>query len=144
MNKEFNKGLLLAGFGSFWWGFFGVLYFKYIAFIGHIELVIHRCLWTTFTLVITTFLFSKWSIFFKIVRSKKNLSKLVPHKDFNSFKENYFRLERIKISKELSSSELEKLIIEDIEEMLSVINDKMNILFRGRYGYKRWNYYGWY
>ena len=23
MNKEFNKGLLLAGFGSFWWGFFG-------------------------------------------------------------------------------------------------------------------------
>ena len=73
MNKEFNKGLLLAGFGSFWWGFFGVLYFKYITFIGHIELVVHRCLWTTFTLIITTFLFSKWSIFFKIVRSKKNL-----------------------------------------------------------------------
>jgi len=39
MNKEFNKGLLLAGFGSFWWGFFGVIYFKYIAYIGHIELV---------------------------------------------------------------------------------------------------------
>ena len=58
MNKEFNKGLLLAGFGSFWWGFFGVLYFKYITFIGHIELVVHRCLWTTFTLVITTFFFS--------------------------------------------------------------------------------------
>jgi len=34
MNKEFNKGLLLAGFGSFWWGFLGVLYFKYITFIG--------------------------------------------------------------------------------------------------------------
>ena len=63
MNKEFNKGLLLAGFGSFWWGFFGVLYFKYIAFIGHIELVIHRCLWTTLTLIITTFFFSKWNIF---------------------------------------------------------------------------------
>ena len=47
MNKEFNKGLLLAGFGSFWWGFFGVIYFKYIAYIGHIELVVHRCLWTT-------------------------------------------------------------------------------------------------
>ena len=73
MNKEFNKGLLLAGFGSFWWGFFGVLYFKYITFIGHIELVVHRCLWTTFTLVITTFLFSKWSIFFKIIKSKKKL-----------------------------------------------------------------------
>jgi chloramphenicol-sensitive protein RarD len=73
MNKEFNKGLLLAGFGSFWWGFFGVLYFKYITYIGHIELVVHRCLWTTFTLIITTFLFSKWNIFFKIVKNKKYL-----------------------------------------------------------------------
>ncbi|WP_440614374.1 EamA family transporter RarD [Candidatus Pelagibacter sp. HIMB1748] len=73
MNKEFNKGLLLAGFGSFWWGFFGVLYFKYITFIGYIELVVHRCLWTTLTLILTTFFFSKWDIFFKIIKSKQNL-----------------------------------------------------------------------
>ena len=73
MNKEFNKGLALAGFGSFWWGFFGVIYFKYITFIGHIELVVHRCLWTTLTLIITTFLFSKWHVFFKIIKIKKNL-----------------------------------------------------------------------
>ena len=73
MNKDFNKGLLLAGFGSFWWGFIGVLYFKYITFIGHIELVVHRCLWTTFTLIITTFLFSKWHIFFDIIKNKKYL-----------------------------------------------------------------------
>ena len=73
MNKEFNKGLLLAGLGSFWWGFLGVLYFKYITFIGHIELVVHRCLWTTFTLIITTFLFSKWYIFFDIIKNKKYL-----------------------------------------------------------------------
>ena len=73
MNKEFNKGLLLAGFGSFWWGFFGVIYFKYIAYIGHIELVVHRCLWTAFTLILTTFFFSKWNIFFKIVKNKLNL-----------------------------------------------------------------------
>jgi chloramphenicol-sensitive protein RarD len=73
MNKEFNKGLLLAGFGSFWWGFIGVLYFKYIAYIGHIELVVHRCLWTTFTLIISTFLFSKWNIFFITIKNKKNL-----------------------------------------------------------------------
>ncbi len=73
MNKEFNKGLLLAGFGSFWWGFFGVIYFKYIAFIGHIELVVHRCLWTAFTLTLTTFFFSKWSIFFKTIKNKLNL-----------------------------------------------------------------------
>ena len=73
MNKDFNKGLLLAGFGSFWWGFIGVLYFKFIAYIGHIELVVHRCLWTTFTLIISTFLFSKWDIFFNIIKNKKNL-----------------------------------------------------------------------
>jgi len=73
MNKEFEKGLLLAGFGSFWWGFFGVIYFKYVAFIGHIELVIHRCLWTTFTLIVTSFFFSKWDIFFKLIKNKSNL-----------------------------------------------------------------------
>ena len=73
MNKEFNKGLLLAGFGSFWWGFIGVVYFKYIAYIGHIELVVHRCLWTTFTLVISTFLFSKWDIFLSTIKNKKYL-----------------------------------------------------------------------
>ena len=73
MNKEFNKGLLLAGFGSFWWGFFGVIYFKYISYIGHIELVVHRCLWTTFTLIVTTFFFSKWEIFFKLIKNKFNL-----------------------------------------------------------------------
>ena len=71
MNKDYNKGLLLAGFGSFWWGFIGVIYFKYITYIGHVELVVHRCLWTTFTLVITTFFFSKWHIFFEILFNKK-------------------------------------------------------------------------
>ncbi len=73
MNKEFNKGLLLAGSGSFWWGFIGVIYFKSITYIGHIELVVHRCLWSTFTLIITTFFFSKWRIFFKIIKNKQNL-----------------------------------------------------------------------
>ncbi len=73
MNKEFNKGLLLAGLGSFWWGFIGVIYFKSITYIGHIELVVHRCLWSTVTLILTTFFFSKWHIFFKILKSKKNL-----------------------------------------------------------------------
>ena len=46
MKEQFNKGLLLTSLGSFWWGFIGVLYFEYVAFIGHIELVVHRCLWT--------------------------------------------------------------------------------------------------
>ena len=73
MKQDFNKGLLLTSLGSFWWGFIGVIYFEYVSFIGHIELVVHRCLWTTFTLVITTFFFSKWHIFFEILFNKKYL-----------------------------------------------------------------------
>ena len=53
--------------------FLGFYIFKYITFIGYIELVVHRCLWTTLTLILTTFFFSKWNIFFKIIKSKQNL-----------------------------------------------------------------------
>ena len=73
MKQDFNKGLLLTSLGSFWWGFIGVLYFEYISFIGHIELVIHRCLWTAVMLLITTSVFSKWKIFIKIFSNKKDL-----------------------------------------------------------------------
>tara|TARA_B100000963_G_scaffold323717_1_gene308735 strand:- start:9742 stop:10620 length:879 start_codon:yes stop_codon:yes gene_type:complete len=73
MNKDFNKGLLLTSLGSFWWGFIGVIYFQYVSFIGHIELVVHRCLWTTLMLILTTTFISKWKIFIKIAINKKNL-----------------------------------------------------------------------
>ena len=73
MNQDFNKGLLLTSLGSFWWGFIGVIYFEYVSFIGHIELVVHRCLWTTLMLILTTTFISKWKIFFKIAIIKKNL-----------------------------------------------------------------------
>jgi len=73
MNKDFNKGLLLTSLGSFWWGFIGVIYFQYVSFIGHIELVVHRCLWTAVMLFFTTSFFSKWKIFFITASSKKNL-----------------------------------------------------------------------
>ena len=73
MKDQFNKGLILTSLGSFWWGFIGVIYFKYVSFIGHVELVVHRCLWTAIMLFITTSIFSKWRIFFKIVSIKKNL-----------------------------------------------------------------------
>jgi chloramphenicol-sensitive protein RarD len=73
MNQQFKKGLLLTSLGSFWWGFFGVIYFKYLEFIGYIEVVIHRCLWTAITLILTTFIFSKWNIFFSIIKDKKKL-----------------------------------------------------------------------
>ena len=73
MNKQFNKGLFLTSLGSFWWGFIGVIYFKYLDFIGYIEVVIHRCVWTAVTLILTTFVFSKWKIFFLIISKKKKL-----------------------------------------------------------------------
>ncbi len=71
--KSFNKGLFLTASGSFWWGFFGVLYFKYISFAGHIEVVVHRSLWTTITLLFTTILFSKWKTLKKIISNRKQL-----------------------------------------------------------------------
>ncbi len=73
MNQQFNRGLFLTSLGSFWWGFIGVIYFEYVSFIGHIELVVHRCLWTAAMLIITTSFFSKWHIFFKIIKNKKEL-----------------------------------------------------------------------
>ena len=72
MKDQFNKGLLLTSLGSFWWGFIGVLYFEYVSFIGHVELVVHRCLWTAAMLIVTTTFFSKWSIFLKIISQRKN------------------------------------------------------------------------
>ena len=73
MNKNFNKGLILTSLGSFWWGFIGVIYFEYVSFIGHIELVVHRCLWTAVMLIITTTILSKWKLFLKIGSNLKNL-----------------------------------------------------------------------
>ena len=72
-NSDFNKGVILTALGSFWWGVFGVIYFKYISFAGHIEVVIHRSLWTSGVLILTTFYFSKWKIFFLILSDKKKM-----------------------------------------------------------------------
>ena len=73
MNQHFNKGLILTSLGSFWWGFIGVIYFEYVAFIGHVELVVHRCLWTAVMLVMTTLFFKKWKLFIRSISNKKNL-----------------------------------------------------------------------
>tara|TARA_B100001057_G_C22805650_1_gene933331 strand:- start:942 stop:1820 length:879 start_codon:yes stop_codon:yes gene_type:complete len=73
MKQDFNKGLLLTSLGSFWWGFIGVLYFEYVSFIGHIELVVHRCLWTAVMLLLTTTFFSKWKVFLSVIHNKKNV-----------------------------------------------------------------------
>ena len=76
MKNDFNKGLFLTSLGSFWWGFIGVIYFESVSFIGHTELVVHRCLWTAIMLVLTTTFLSKWQIFIKILNNKKVLLSL--------------------------------------------------------------------
>ena len=72
-NVNFQKGLTLTALGSFWWGVIGVIYFKYISFAGPIEVVIHRCVWTSVILIVSTIYYSKWNIFFQIITNKKKL-----------------------------------------------------------------------
>ena len=72
-NNDFHKGITLTALGSFWWGVIGVIYFEYIAFVGHIEVVLHRCIWTSLFLLITTSFFSKWKIFLTIIKDYKIL-----------------------------------------------------------------------
>jgi len=73
MNKNTFHGILYGASGSLWWGTLGVLYFKSASFAGPIELVVHRTIWTAFSLIVTTSLFSKWDIFFSIIKKKKEL-----------------------------------------------------------------------
>ena len=70
---DFNKGIISSSLGSFWWGFLGTYYFQYITFIGTIEVVVHRCVWTTLILLITTTFFNKWHLFKKYIVDKKKL-----------------------------------------------------------------------
>ena len=52
--SNFTKGLISVSTGSFFWGFLGTLYFQFISFIGFIEVVVHRSIWTLVILLITT------------------------------------------------------------------------------------------
>ena len=70
---NFNKGIISSSVGSLWWGVIGTYYFQYIAFVGTFEVVVHRCIWTSLILLITTTFFSKWHLFKKIVANKKKL-----------------------------------------------------------------------
>ncbi len=54
--SDFNKGIISAFVGSFWWGVIGVLYFKYISFVNPLEVVSHRVLWTIIFLFFIIFL----------------------------------------------------------------------------------------
>ena len=64
---------MVTALGSLWWGVLGVIYFEFVSFIGHIEVVLHRTIWTSLFLVLTTFYFTKWTIFLEIIRNTKNL-----------------------------------------------------------------------
>ena len=70
---DFNKGIISSSLGSFWWGFIGTYYFQYITFVGTIEVVVHRCIWTSLMLLITTTFFNKWYLLKKIIFDKKKL-----------------------------------------------------------------------
>jgi len=74
MKQKIINGILYSAAGSFWWGIIGVIYFKYVSFVGHIELVIHRTIWTAFILILTTTYLSKWHIVLSIVKDFKKLS----------------------------------------------------------------------
>jgi len=73
MKKNTLHGILYGASGSLWWGTVGVLYFKSASFAGPIELVAHRTIWTAFSLIITTSLFSKWDGFFSIIKKRKEI-----------------------------------------------------------------------
>ena len=73
MKKNTLHGILYGAGGSLWWGTIGVIYFKSSSFAGPIELVVHRTIWTAFSLIVTTSLFSKWDSFFEIINKKKTM-----------------------------------------------------------------------
>ena len=71
--SNFTKGIISSSLGSFFWGFFGTIYFQYISFIGYFEVVVHRSIWTLVILLITTTFFNKWESFYKVLHDKKKL-----------------------------------------------------------------------
>ena len=73
MKKKLFEGSLYTVGASLWWGIIGVIYFKFVSFASPIELTIHRTLWTSLLLVITTTHFKKWPEFIEILKSYKTI-----------------------------------------------------------------------
>ena len=71
--NKFNKGILYSSSGSFFWGFLGTYYFQYITLVGALEVVVHRCIWTTLILLLTTLFFKKWKILKKVILDQKKI-----------------------------------------------------------------------
>ena len=70
--KEFKNGVISATLGSLWWGVLGTYFFQFITFVGTLEVVVHRCIWTSFILLLTTLIFKKWHLLKAIIINKKN------------------------------------------------------------------------
>ena len=75
--SSFNKGILYIIIGSFWWGVIGVIYFRSLSFVGNIELVLHRVVWTAVMLIITTIYMSKWEKLKTLFKRKRNIFYLI-------------------------------------------------------------------
>ena len=73
MKKNLFKGSLFTVGASLWWGVIGVLYFSFVSFASALELTIHRTIWTSLLLVITTSYFSKWNEFNIIINKRINI-----------------------------------------------------------------------
>ena len=69
--REFNKGIIYASFGSFWWGVIGVLYFKFISYVNPLEIVSHRVIWTVVSLLFTIILSGKIKLVLNTLLDKK-------------------------------------------------------------------------
>ena len=78
MKKNILYGILFGSSASLWWGVIGVFYFKFVSFAGPIELVVHRTIWTSFLLLVTTTLYSKWHDTILILKDlKKNFTLII-------------------------------------------------------------------
>ena len=70
--KEFKNGVISATLGSLWWGIIGTYFFQFITFAGTLEVVVHRCIWTSLILFLTTLIFKKWYLVKENIVNKKN------------------------------------------------------------------------
>ena len=70
--NEFKNGVISATLGSLWWGVIGTYFFQFITFAGTLEVVVHRCIWTSFLLFLTTLIFKKWHLLKENISNRKN------------------------------------------------------------------------
>jgi len=77
MRKKTLNGIVSSGIGSLWWGVIGVFYFKSVSFVSPLELTIHRTIWTSFLLVFSISIYSKWNDIYKIIRNTKKFLLLI-------------------------------------------------------------------